>query len=281
MSWYFPSTDPWSTWKKRWRLSPAQRRSCSKASLCVTWRGARVPSAVARSTTNTSNSAGTSCRSEPTSCRTPGRAAIGRRREILHAPGRTRPHARAGCRARVVRLGRGRRRAVLGAAGQRLRQVDAADLVAALVLPVLDDVLPLLVARVALVRGEWRARGEVERLRVGRPRERVHVLVARRHGKRLAAADGDRVELGHRVVVVRVGRGPPGRSRSDRNATQRPSGDHCGPVSCPDCVSWTSAPLPARRRGRARGRRGTVRAASPAARWRRRPTRRLATSRRR
>src|ERR1700681_1582805 len=30
--------------------------------------------------------------------------------------------------------------------------------------------------------------------------------------------------------------------RSDRNAIQRPSGDHCGELSCADCVSCTNCP---------------------------------------
>ena len=55
--------------------------------------------------------------------------------------------------------------------------------------------------------------------------------------------------------------------RSERKAIQRPSGDHLGSESWPDCVSWIRS-RPCRRRDRARGRCG--RFAGPSRRARRR-----------
>ena len=85
------------------------------------------------------------------------------------------------------------------------RQVECEDRVTALGRAILHDVFPLLLVVVLLLSRPGLARGEVDGLRIGRPREGVDVFFSLGYGEGFAAVGRDEVDLtGGLVFRVRI-----------------------------------------------------------------------------
>ena len=132
-----------------------------------------------------------------------------------------------------------------GMAVERGGKIEREDGIAALGGAILHDVFPVFLVVVFLRLAPGLAGGEVDRLRSLGPGKCVDILVSLGHGEGFAAVGGDEVDLAGGVRLCLWNRQSESESpafsaellRSERNAIQRPSGDHLGSESCPDCVN--------------------------------------------
>ena len=119
--------------------------------------------------------------------------------------------------------------------GESSGNVEGEDGVAAFGGAILHDILPLFLVIVFLGLGPRVARGEIDCAGIGGPRERMDFFLTLSQRDGLAAGGRDDIELAYffvAVFVVIVASESESFSeealRSERNAIQRPSGDHLG-----------------------------------------------------
>ena len=126
---------------------------------------------------------------------------------------------------------------------ERGGKIEREDGIAALGGAILHDIFPVFLVIVFLRLAPGLAGGEVDRVRILGPGKCVDILVSLSHGEGFAAVGGDEVDLAAGFVSLESeseSESPAFSAellRSERNAIQRPSGDHLGSESCPDCVN--------------------------------------------